>query len=103
MSVSPAVLASTTDPVDMNMTQPSPAAPSAQVESTEVLITTQQVLFSTAAARGLRRDHTGGRFGGILRRFFATSVDGSRPRPHHAPRRYAFLENALMSREMNRL
>ncbi|MDT5349070.1 MAG: hypothetical protein QOH91_2357 [Mycobacterium sp.] len=98
MSVSPAVLAGTTDRVDEHVSQPASTA-----ATTEVLITTQQVLFSTAAARGVRRDHTGSRFGGMVRRLFATSTDESRPRPHHQPRRYGFLENALMSREMDRL
>jgi hypothetical protein len=106
MSVSPAVLTSTTAPVDEHATQPATVAPSvgpsAGVESTEVLITTQEVLFGTAAARGLDRDHTGRRFGATLRRFFALSRDASRP-PRHEARRYAFLENALMSREMDRL
>jgi hypothetical protein len=98
MSVSPAVLASTTDRADEHVSQPALAA-----ESTEVLITTQQVLFGTAAARGVRRDHTVSRFGGMVRRFFATSTDESRPRPHYQARRYGFLEEALMSREMDRL
>lgn len=97
MSISPVVLTRTIDSVDQHATQ------SAAVESTEVLITTQEVHFSTAAARGVQRDRTGRRFGDMLRRVFAPSVDGSRPRPRHEARRYGFLENALMSREMDRL
>jgi hypothetical protein len=73
------------------------------VSSTEVLITTQQVVFSTAAALGARRENTGGQFVAIMRRMLATSTDGSRPRREYYPRRYGFLEDALMAREMDRL
>jgi hypothetical protein len=90
MSVSSAELAKTTEAVTEE------AAP------TQVLITTSQVLFNTAAARSGHRDKTGGRFG-MLRRFFGTSIDASHPRPHDAPRRYSFIESALMEREMGRL
>jgi hypothetical protein len=107
MSVSPAGLTSTPGPLDKRVTQPTPAAPSVGASSSEVLITERQVLFSTAAARGVRREGTGGRFGAILRRFFRTSLDDSlddsRPRAHDEPKRYAYLEDALMAREMARL
>jgi hypothetical protein len=97
MSVSSAELANTTEAV-------TPVQEDAV--SAPVLITTAQVLFDTAAARGGRRDKTGGRFG-MLRRFFptstSTSIDASHPRPHDAPRRYSFIESALMEREMGRL
>jgi hypothetical protein len=73
------------------------------VSSTEVLITTQQVVFSTAAAVGVQRENIGGRIVAIMRRMFATSKDGSRPRPQYEPKRYGFLEDALMAREMDRL
>jgi hypothetical protein len=103
MSVSPTVVVSSTDRVDEHATQPSTVEPSTQAQSTEVLITTEAVLFGTAAARGVRRDRAGGRFGDKVRRFFATSSDEARARPRYQPRRYAFLEDALMSREMDRL
>jgi hypothetical protein len=93
MSVSPAELTNAANP----------SVGTQSTESTEVLISTQQVLLSTAAARGLHRDQTGGRFGGILRRFFGTSMDDARPPRHDVPRRYGFLENAELSREMDRL
>ena len=100
-------LPSTVNPVDEPMPQPlttaPPAAPSAEAPSTEVLISTQQVLFSTAAAVGVRRESIGDRFAAIMRRMFATSTDAARPRPTYEPRRYGFLENALMAREMDRL
>ena len=102
MSVSTAGLTGTPGPIDEPMTQPASAAPSVGASSGELLITTQQVLFSTAA-RGVRRESTAGRFGGVLRRFFGPSLDDSRPRPHYEPKRYAFLEGALMAREMDRL
>ncbi len=103
MLVSPTGLPSTTDPVDEPMPQRPPAAPSVEVSSTEVLITTQQVAFGTAAAVGVRRENIGGRLVAVVRRMFATSTDASRPRPQHHPKRYAYLEDALMAREMDRL
>jgi hypothetical protein len=102
MSVSPVELANTTQPVNEEVE----AEVKAEAASTQVLITTEQVLFDTAAA-GIHRDKTRGGFRGIVRRFFATSTDASRSpqhdTAHDAPRRYAFLESALMAREMDRL
>lgn len=103
MSDSPTGLATTTDPVDEPSSQPPSAAPSVEVSSTEVLITTQEVVFSTAAAVGVHRENIGGRLVAILRRMFATSTDASRPRPQYEPKHYGFLEDALMAREMDRL
>jgi hypothetical protein len=105
MSVSQAELANTTDLVNEPVTQAAPAAPAVAAPSTEVLITTQEVLFSTAAAQGLRRDHTDSRFGDIFRRFFAAAASWDAPssQPRHYPRRYGYYEDALMSREMDRL
>ncbi len=106
MSVSPAELISAAKPFAVAVPQPPSPAPSVGAESsesTEVLISTQQVLFSTAAARGLHRNQTGGRFGGILRRFFGTSMDEARPPRHDEPKRYGFLEDGIMARAMFRL
>ena len=70
----------TTEPVDDSAPQPLPAAHSpADARPTEVLITTQQVLFSTAAAAGVRRENTGGGLFGIVRRIFATSTKDTTP------------------------
>lgn len=80
MLVSPAGLAGTTDPVTENTSRP----PSVEASPTEVLISTQQVVFGTAAALGARRDNAG-------------------PPRRHYPKHYGFLESALMSREMERL
>jgi hypothetical protein len=85
------------------MPQPPSGAPSVEAPSTEVLITTQEVVFSTAAAVGVRRESIGDRLVAIMRRTFATSADASRPRPRYAPKHYGFLEGALMAREMDRL
>ena len=96
-------LASTTHPVDQDLHKTPPAAPSVEVPSTEVLITTPHVAFSTAAAVGIRRENIGARLVATMRRVFASSTDASRPRPKYEPKRYQFLENALMAREMGRL
>jgi hypothetical protein len=104
MLVSRAGLASTTDHADEPTREAASAAPSVEGSSTEVLITTDQVAFSTAAAVGVRRENIGDRFVAFMRRIFATSTDASRPRPRRQyPKRYAFLEDALVAREMDRL
>ena len=107
MAVSATGLPNTVDPVVEPTPQPhtsaAPTAPTPEASSTEVLISTQEVLFSTAAAVGVRRASIGDRFAAIMRRMFATSTDAARPRPTYEPRRYGFLENALMAREMDRL
>src|ERR1700757_2554223 len=103
MLVSPVRGARTTDPVNEPMPQSPAAAHSTEVSSTEVLIATQQVVFSTAAAAGIRRENMGRRLLATMRRIFATSTDASRPRSRYVPRRYGFLERSLMAREMERL
>ncbi len=83
--------------------QPS-AAPSVEVTSAEVLISTQQVVLGTAIALGaVRRKRIGGQLVAIARRMLMTSTDASVPQQRHYPRHYGFLENALMAREMERL
>ena len=103
MLASPTGLTRTTDPVNEPTPQSPPAAPSADVSSTEVLIATPQVVFSTAAAAGIRRENIGERLVATMRRIFATSTDTARPRPKYYPRRYGFLERSVMMREMERL
>ena len=102
MLLSATGLPTTTDPVDESTPQPPAAAPSVEVSSTEVLITTQQVAFSTAAA-GVRRESIGARLVASVRKMFATPADAPHARRHDYPQRYAYLENALMGREMERL
>lgn len=66
------------------------------------LITEQQVLFGSAAAVALPAKTR--RFGGLfesVRSAFARPE--KRPARKHYPKRHAFLEGALMSREMDRL
>ncbi len=95
MLVSSAEVTGTTDAVDKTKPQaPAPAAP--------VLITTGQVALSTAIALGTRRDSVRARFVAVVR-MWAAPAAGPRPRPAAYPRRYGFLEEALMAREMHRL
>jgi hypothetical protein len=103
MLVSPKEFTNTIDSVDEPMAQPGSAAPAVEAPSTEVLIATQQVAFSTAAAVGVRRANVGGRITAMMRRMFATSTEASGPRPGYEPKRYGFLENSVMAREMERL
>lgn len=97
MLVSPAGL-------DEAINQQPPAAPSVEVTPAEVLISTQQVVFGTAIAVGAgRRTSIGGRLVALARRVLTPSTDASAPQRRHYPKRYGFLENALMAREMERL
>ncbi|OBF53613.1 hypothetical protein A5787_05715 [Mycobacterium sp. 852002-50816_SCH5313054-b] len=90
--------------LDEPIKQPPAAAPSVEVTSAEVLISTQQVVFGTAIAVGVgRRTSIGGRLVAIARRILTTPTDASLQQRRHYPKRYGFLENALMAREMERL
>ncbi len=74
---------------------------------TQALITEQQVLFSTAAAVTLppaktrRWTDTIHAISGALRAMFATTEKP--PARRHYPKRHAWMDNALMAREMDRL
>lgn len=72
-------------------------------QSTEVLISTQQVLLGTAAVVGARPRKSGGRLVAAIRHMFATSTHESRPRSRHYPREYGYIQDARMAREMERL
>ena len=75
---------------------------SAEVSPAEVLITEQQVMFTTAAAALRREDRRP--FLAVLRQLFASKTAEPRSRPRHdVPRRMYYLEHALMAREMDRL
>ncbi len=90
--------------LDEPISQQPSAAPSAEATSAEVLISTQQVVFGTAIALGAgRRKSIGGRLVAIARRVLTPSPDASAPQRRHYPKRYGFLENSLMAREMDRL
>jgi hypothetical protein len=74
---------------------PSPLA-DVEVKPAPTLITEQEVLFATAAAvrpPSLR----------WWRRMFVTIGAAARPPQPHYPRRYDFIEDARMAREMYRL
>ncbi len=93
VSDSLAAPAAAVDAVDEPIPHPPSVAPSVEVSSTEVLITEQEVVFSTAVARLVT----------IMRRMLATSMDASRPRRQYYPKRYELLANSLMASEMERL
>jgi hypothetical protein len=77
------------------------AAPYAEPASTEVLITEQQVMFSTAAAAASRREN---RLVALLRQVFVASTEESRShRNQSLQRRMYYIESARMAREMGRL
>jgi hypothetical protein len=83
---------------------PTPVAESA---SESALITEQQVLFSTSAAVAVpaakprRWTEAIESVAGAVHGWFAEALKP--PLPHHNPKRYDYLENARMSREMDRL
>jgi hypothetical protein len=74
------------------------------VSKPPVIITEQEVAFSTAAAVPLPRTKPTRRVIAALRGMFLSSSEDVRPAPrHYPPRREAFLEEAAMAREMRRL
>jgi hypothetical protein len=85
----------------------SPVTPETDSTEQQALITEQQVLFSTAAAVALPPAKTRWwsdtiqTVSAALRAIFAASEKP--PARRHYPKRHAYLENALMSREMDRL
>ena len=95
--------ASTADAPQVPIPRPASPAPADEAASGEVLITEQEVLFSTAAALPAGRQSLGGQFVALMKRLFAVAVEASRPPRPNVPKRYEFLERALMGREMDRL
>jgi hypothetical protein len=81
-------------------------APATSSSETQTLITEQQVLFSTATAVALppaktrRWSDTVHAVGIALRAMFAATEKP--PARRHYPKRHIWLDNALMSREMDR-
>ena len=74
------------------------------VSHAPIVITEQEVAFSTAAAVSLPRAKPTRGVIVALRRMFLSSSADARPVPrHYPPRRDAFLEEAAMKREMHRL
>jgi hypothetical protein len=85
--------------------QTTPVAPATGSTETQTLISEQQVLFSTAAAVALPPAKTrrwSDTVGAALRAMFFAESQKSAPRRHY-PKRHVWLDNALMSREMDRL
>ena len=75
-----------------------------QASQPPVVITEQEVAFSTAAAVPLPRTKPTRRVIAALRGMFLSSSEDARPaRRHYPPRRDAFLEQAAMARAMHRL
>lgn len=108
MSVLPAAPAATPDVrEDPEYT---PEGDVAGPSPTPILITEQEVVFSTSAAVSLQRTRST-RWLTDATRIIAANLRGmfltptARPRParRHYPSRYSYLEHALMAREMERL
>jgi hypothetical protein len=75
-----------------------------EVSQPPVVITAQEVVFSTAAAVSLPRAKPTHGVIAALRALFMSSPEDARPVPrHYPPRRDEFLEDAAMRREMYRL
>jgi hypothetical protein len=74
-----------------------------------VLITEQEVVFGTAVAAAAPPTTTHwwteatSVVVAAMHRVFATSAAHARPARRHCPKRYAFLENSCLAREMDRL
>jgi hypothetical protein len=103
MSYSTTASAGTADALYEPILRAPSVAPADEAASAEVLITEQEVLLGTAAALPARRQHISRRFGASMRRMFAVSAHASGPPRRDVPKRYDFLERALMGREMDRL
>jgi hypothetical protein len=75
-----------------------------EVTQAPVLITEQEVLFSTAAGARVRTAKTRHGLIAVLHGIFANSTaNAEKPRRHYPPRRSSFVEHAAMAREMHRL
>ncbi len=75
-----------------------------EVTQTSVLITEQEVAFSTAAAVPVRPAKTRRGLTAVLRGIFVNSTaNAEKPRRHYPPRRNSLLEHTTMAREMHRL
>jgi len=81
---------------------PSPFA-EGEAKSAPTLITEQEVLFGTAVTLRPPSTRWWVRLAVTTRRLFATSAAEQRPEQRHYPRRLEFIEDARMSREMDRL
>ena len=89
---------------------PDVVEPEVEAQQPTVLITEQEVLFSTAVAVPLPRTKSRRRVSDVtrsvadaIRSMFHSSAAESRPKPRHYPPRNDFLESSRMAREMYRL
>lgn len=75
--------------------------------SAPVLITEQQVMFASAVVQPKPRRGVVSWLSAITRLFTTTkddsASDGDQPKSRYVAKRYSYLENAAMSREMDRL
>jgi hypothetical protein len=91
-------------PADPQVVAEGPEQVIEAVSQPPVVITEQEVVFSTAAAVPSPRTKPARRVIAALRAMFLSSTEDARPAPrHYPPRRDAFLEEAAMAREMRRL
>ena len=74
-----------------------------EVTQRPVLITEQEVVFSTAAVRVPPAKTRRGLIAVLRRIFVDSTANAERPRRHYPPRRESVLEHAAMAREMHRL
>src|SRR5690242_18990657 len=75
-----------------------------EVTQTPVLITEQQVVFSTAAVVQIQPATTRRGLRAVLRGIFVnTTANAEKPRCHNPPPRNSYLEHAAMDREMHSL
>jgi hypothetical protein len=100
MQERPRASATTSVAVDEPTPQAWAAVASVEVPATEVLITEQEVVFSTAAAVAPRRQGAGHRLLASLWRVLAGSTNASHRRRYSPP---YYLECARLSREIDRL
>jgi len=94
-----------TAPADTQNVVETPEHVIEEVSQPPVVITEQEVAFSTAAAATLPRTKPNrGVFAALRAMLQKSSEDDALPAPrHYPPRREAFLEDAAMEREMRRL
>jgi hypothetical protein len=100
MQERPRASATTSDALDEPLPQARAAVPPVEVGAAEVLITEQEVVFSTAAAVAPQRQGAGPRLLASLWRVLAGSTNASHRRPYSPP---YYLECARLSREIDRL
>ena len=97
----------TTTTQALKLVAPDTESSAAVAAAAPVLITVQEVAFNTAAAMPMlpatRRRWAGASVLASMRKMFRTSTPDARAPRGDYPRRYAFLEQASMSREMDRL